>query len=416
MATKIKNEISLMAFCAMLGAFAGAILWCFLKLVEVGTDLIWEALPNLIGEISYYPIVICTIGGLIIGIFRKIVGDYPDSMMQVMGIVKTTGTYDYSKIIILIVAALLPLIFGASVGPEAGMVGVIVALGCWVTENVKYAGKNAKLYSKVGMAVSLSVLFHSPLFGLFSAEEDGVNLNDEAEAGASSKKDNILIYSIALAASFGAVKLLNTIFGEVSEGLPSFDTALPKGSDFLMMFVYIIAGILLGLFFEKTEQGLEHVATKVPAICKELIAGLLLGVAITFVPAVKFSGEHQMGVLIAEYAKYTPLAMIGLALLKILVTNLCIQFGLKGGHFFPLIFASVLLGYGISLMIYPLDGVHAVFAAAVTAAATLGITMKKPIAVTCLLFLCFPVRMSIWLFLAAAISSRIGSTIEKRSV
>lgn len=416
MSTKIKNEISLIAFCAMLGAFAGVILWCFLKLVEVGTDLIWEVLPNSIGMPAYYPIVICTIGGLIIGLFRKRAGDYPDSMMKVMGIVKTTGTYDYSKIIILIVAALLPLIFGASVGPEAGMVGVIVALGCWVSENVKHAGKNAKLYSKVGMAVSLSVLFHSPLFGVFSAEEDTIVIEDQDDASVINKKDNILIYSIALAASFGAVRLLNSIFGEVSEGLPSFETALPKGSDFIMMFVYIIAGLLLGIFFEKTEHGLEILSTKMPAVIKELIAGIILGVLITFVPAVKFSGEHQMGVLIADYAKYAPLAMIGLAILKILITNLCIQFGLKGGHFFPLIFAAVLLGYGLSLLVYPLDGTHAVFAAAVTAAATLGITMKKPIAVTCLLFLCFPVRMSVWLFLAAAIASKIGNIVEKRNV
>ena len=90
-------------------------------------------------------------------------------MVTVIGTVKKTGTYPYRKIIILLIAAALPLIFGSSVGPEAGMVGVMVALGCWVNENVKFAKDNADFYSKVSVAVSLSALFYSPLFGFFSA-------------------------------------------------------------------------------------------------------------------------------------------------------------------------------------------------------------------------------------------------------
>ena len=44
------------------------------------------------------------------------------------------------------------------------MVGVIVALGCWVNENLKFAKESEARYSNIGVAVSLSVLFYSPLF------------------------------------------------------------------------------------------------------------------------------------------------------------------------------------------------------------------------------------------------------------
>lgn len=40
------------------------------------------------------------------------------------------------------------------------------------------ARENAKEYSEVGLAVALSLLFHSPLFGIFSVEEE----NKEKEA------------------------------------------------------------------------------------------------------------------------------------------------------------------------------------------------------------------------------------------
>jgi hypothetical protein len=62
--------------------------------------------------------------------------------------------------------------------------------------------------------------------------------------------------------------------------------------------------------------------------------------------------------------------------------------GLKGGHFFPLIFASVCLGMGISLVFFPGDLSHATLAAGIVAASTLATTMKKPLAVAMLLMLC----------------------------
>ena len=114
-----------------------------------------------------------------------------------------------------------------------------------------------------------------------------------------------------------------------------------------------------------------------------------------------------MAVLITDYAKYAPLAMIGIAFLKVLITNMCIQLGLKGGHFFPVIFSAVCLGYGISLLVFPMDPAHAAFAAAITTAATLSVSLKKPLAVTCLLFLCFPVQMGLWIFLAAILAGQV---------
>ena len=95
------------------------------------------------------------------------------------------------------------------------------------------------------------------------------------------------------------------------------------------------------------------------------------------------------------------------ALVWILLTNLCIQFGLKGGHFFPVIFAGVCMGYGVAMLTCGPDGGHVVFGAAIVTASLLGGIMKKPLAVTMLLFLCFPVKMFIWIFIAAVVGSKL---------
>lgn len=167
MKRRFLNQLELMLFCTILGAVSGAVLWVFLKIVQSGTELLWDRLPKSMNFPVWYPVVICTIGGVVIGLFRKHIGDYPQTMKTVIGVVKKKGTYPYRRMVVILIGAILPLIIGSSVGPEAGMVGVIVALGCWVNDNLKFAQKNANLYSKVGMAVSLSALFASPLFGFF---------------------------------------------------------------------------------------------------------------------------------------------------------------------------------------------------------------------------------------------------------
>ena len=93
-------------------------------------------------------------------------------------------------------------------------------------------------------------------------------------------------------------------------------------------------------------------------------------------------------------------------IVKILLTNICISTGLRGGHFFPVIFAGVCMGYGLSMLIFP-GGGHEVFAAAVITATLLGGIMKKPLAVTVLLFICFPIRLFFWIFIGAAVGKAI---------
>ena len=65
------------------------------------------------------------------------------------------------------------------------------------------------------------------------------------------------------------------------------------------------------------------------------------------------------------------------------------------------------MGYGMTMLTCGPDGGHVVFGAAIVTASLLGGIMKKPLAVTMLLFLCFPVKMFIWIFIAAAVGSKL---------
>ena len=90
--TKVRNQLELWLFCAIIGAFAGGLVWALLKVLAVGTEVIWEWIPGRF-SIPFYTIVVCTIGAAIIGLFRKKYGDYPEEMETVMGKVKKEKHY-----------------------------------------------------------------------------------------------------------------------------------------------------------------------------------------------------------------------------------------------------------------------------------------------------------------------------------
>lgn len=408
MKKNLSNDIKLLLFCLIIGAVTGVVFWTFLFLINNGIRLLWGIIPDLLPTPSWYPILLCTVGGLIIGHVHKKFGNYPDDMMTVFETLKRTGTYPYRRIVVLIVCALLPLIFGASVGPEAGMVGIVTALCCWAGDNLKFAGDRSREYSEIGAAVSLSVLFHSPLFGILNAEE---GREADKEKPAIPRPTKILLYCVATGAGFGCFYLLNLVTGQKTAGFPSFGSISLQVADCALFFLYLLCGILFGLYFESTEKLLGRIAGRIPVIVSEVIAGLILGIVACILPVVQFSGEEALGELIEGFAHYAAPAMIGIAFLKVFMTNLCIQFGLKGGHFFPLIFGAAALGYGISLLLFPGEAAHAVFAAAIVTAGTLGTTLKKPLAVSMLMLLCFPVGSLLWIVPAAALASFVRSRL-----
>ncbi len=78
-----------------------------MQLSVQGMNLIWEWIPEHFA-FPYYTIAVCVIGAFLIGIFRKV--------------------YDYKNMLVMMIAAVLPLLIGSSVGPEAGLTGIIVGM------------------------------------------------------------------------------------------------------------------------------------------------------------------------------------------------------------------------------------------------------------------------------------------------
>ncbi len=122
---KVKNHLLFLLYTVILGMIVGAIVWGFLRVMNLGIDFLWSFLPS---QISFplYTLCVCALGGLLIGLWMRKFGDYPEELGTVLGTVKKTGGYPYRNVFSTLGSALFPLLIGASVGPEAGLTGLHV--------------------------------------------------------------------------------------------------------------------------------------------------------------------------------------------------------------------------------------------------------------------------------------------------
>ncbi|MEN6622429.1 MAG: hypothetical protein ABFD50_12860, partial [Smithella sp.] len=141
---KIWNWFIFIALTFLCGGFVGAVTVSFLQIMRFAINTLWVNVPqsffciSIFGiKINLYYVIICIIGGVLIGIWQRKYGDYPILLEDIFKIYKRDKNIPYNNLGIVFVAALMPLIFGGSVGPEAGLAGIIAMLFCWVRDKYK---------------------------------------------------------------------------------------------------------------------------------------------------------------------------------------------------------------------------------------------------------------------------------------
>ena len=300
----IENRIIFLFFALCMGALAGAAVWAFFFIMGLGIQLIWTDLPSLL-KLPFYPLIVCTLGGLIIGLWKSRFGDYPQDLSQVMAIVKKEGGYPYHNLHILAVSALIPLLFGASLGPEAGLTGFIAGICTFIGDKFKYAAREMRELTQVGMAATLGVIFNAPFFGIANQMEEGEN-PDVPEQGQNSgkkqdykvsKRSKMVVYLASVAGGFLTLQLLTHFLGG-GMGIPRFSAASEVGAlELICLIPLALTGVLWGYFYAGTGKLVRFLAAplgKHPVLLS-VLGGICLGALGMFLPLTLFSGEHEMG-------------------------------------------------------------------------------------------------------------------------
>lgn len=374
MNSKFKNNLLFILFTLIIGLVAGGLVWAFLSIMNLGIKLLWEYIPSKF-EIPFYTLLICTVGGLLIGLWHV---DYPEDLNTVMSKVKKTKRYNYDNLLVIFLSALFPIILGASVGPEAGLASIIAGICTWISDKFKFLNKEKGELSNIGIAACLGTIFSAPLFAVAMPIE---NENEKIPP-----KIKLVSYFFAILGALLSFKLLSLIY-KGGLGLPSFYDVTMTSHEYIGLIFLIFIGIILGYIFILSEKFAEKIMDLIKSpIIKGLTAGIILGICGTILPYTMFSGEEQSLELKNNFASIGATTLIATAIIKLILTNICIQGGLKGGHFFPIIFASISFGYGISL----LSGLDAIFCVIIITTSLLSFTLRKPLAVILLLIMIFP--------------------------
>ncbi|MCQ4636006.1 chloride channel protein [Anaerovorax odorimutans] len=390
-------------FSLCLGACAGAVVWALLRIMNLGIHLVWDVIPESFGHPVVYNFIACLLGGLIIGLWQTKFGILPDTLEGVMADLKQKGTYPYNRLHILAVSALLPLIFGGSLGPEAGLTGIIVGLCCWIGDRLKYKGAEVKELAQAGIAATLGVIFNSPFVGIANNFENK-DLEDEEPQKAPAeklemKKAKTMVYVAAVIGALGAMGGLSHLFGG-GMGIARFGRDVDiTFSDWKWFPVFAVISILCGMLYMLCNRITSALGERIIGhrIISCMLAGLFLAALGTLFPWTMFSGEHEMSEMMEVWQQQSFAVLFLTALVKLILINLCVNLGWRGGNIFPVIFSGVCMGFAMAMI----TGAEPVFAVAVCVSALCGYIMRKPLTVIGVLLLCFPITIIIPMAAAA---------------
>lgn len=373
-----------LVYSSLLGLLVGVVAALFLTLVHALIGVVWTTVPSYL-NFPGYPLVVGLLGGVLVGLFQKFVGDYPKTMHATLKEFKTTGAVRYEgQIRKNLGGALLVLMFGASLGPEAALSGILGGLITWVGDHLKWTMAKKNDLLELGMGAMVAAVFRAPLMGLGTAAET-VTKTD----GAKRNWAKMALYAVSTAFGLLGFALIKRLFPKETV----FAFHLPEINwdvKVLMILPFaLILGVGFGYFFIALDQLCEIIVGKISNIfAKTLLAGLAIGIFGMISQEFLFSGESQILTLSQDAMGRSLLALLALAIGKTFLTNLCFACGWRGGKIFPAIYASMATGFALAVLFPYMPGLLV----GVVVAASVTVILGQPIVTATLLAFLFPLQ------------------------
>lgn len=390
-----KFKLTFFGYSGLLGLLVGVIVALFMGLAEVGHHLLWQVLPRALGDPRFYPLIVCTIGGAIIGLFVKNFGRYPRTLKESFTEYQETRRIDYreGQIVRNLLGSMIVLLFGASLGPEAALIAIVGGLVTYIADRRKIPEDQRADLVEFGVGTSLGVIFMTPLFGVGRSVE-----RDDWQVVTESKLKKYVLYIFTTFTGFIGYLLAYNLFPNQEQvfAIRRMESGF-TWQGLLLVIPMIILGALFGKFFLTLEEQGEKLNQRIRnPLPLAILAGIVLGILGTVSPYFLFSGEHNLLSFTrqAETMNFFILLLIGFG--KVAITMICLACNWRGGTIFPMIFASIAVAIAFAnLLPYSPGLLVAVFTASASA-----VILKQPLATACLFLLLFPVELFLWIWLA----------------
>jgi chloride channel protein, CIC family len=337
---KPKPYLRLMLLVGLMGIISALFTFLFMIIVNRGIALVWEQAALAIGlDPRLFTLLICTLGGLLVGLLVKIFGDHNAIFSEIMLEFGKTGRFDYRNAPGIVITALVSLISGGSLGPEAPLADACGGIGTWLSDRFKLKENENRAMGYSGFSGMLAAFITSPFSGALLTLES-------AQGGASAGGTYLWGFVPSLLASATATVVFVGLTGRFFETLYAFPNYIPRLADLLWAVPFGLAGALVGVFFMLGLRWLRQFMQplKTHLVWRGLIGGLVMGIIGALLPLTRFSGEAETLELIDEATQMGFLMLVVLAVSKLFATAFLLATGWKGGYIFPVMFAGIAIG------------------------------------------------------------------------
>ena len=314
----------------------------FIGLMNLGKSLIWPDLTDWTPfSGSWLMVGIMTVAGLVVGIIHHFsAADELDVFAAI-----DNGDMDPKPVPASLLASLVSLIGGFSLGPEVPTGMLAAGLGGWISRRRKMDAESTRINVIGGVSAAYAGLFSSPFVILLMLLESA-HLQSIAYYG------TLLIAGISATIGFGLFYGLggdafSSLLGLLSP--PAYDLRIwHLGAAMVLGLVAVPFGLLLPILTKIL--GRLTAPLKSQPIVRGLLGGFLLGLLAFALPTTIGLGTDEMVIVSQQAAEIGFGLLIVFALAKLLALSGALSFGFIGGPIFPLLFVGTTLGSAIMLL------------------------------------------------------------------
>ncbi|MBY5004815.1 chloride channel protein [Streptococcus suis] len=353
-----KKEIYLTALGLVYSSVIALVSYGFIMAEKVISHFLWESLPHQFHFGTVYSILILLLLTCLVILLKNKWGNLPKTSHDLLHELGHEGTVAYQNTWRNLILALVILVSGAGVGPEAPLLGAVIAYSIWQADKLRFLDANWERCQGQGLGQWFKFLCHPSRFLLpypYSQKQTGKGLR------------NLLIAN-GLFVFWLMMRLTDQ---------PSFVTKLGETSWALTDFLFFLPLCLYGFLIGRGYSWLKpFIRASLDRLNLSLSIKISLGALSIFLvtmlaPTLLFSGQHSLHTIV-EVGMETPiLTLIILSFAKLIFLDLCLWSGWTGGDIFPITFAAFLQGFAVAQLFPQADSLFVVLVVSLSMAIAL---------------------------------------------
>lgn len=314
----------------------------FIGIMNMGISLVWPDPPSwepFSG--SWTILVIMTVAGFLVGLIHHFTSAAQLDVFEAVD----DGRLDPRPVPASLLASLVSLIGGFSLGPEVPTGMLAAGFGTWLSERRKMDVESTRINVWSSVSGAYAGLFSSP-FAMLMMLLESPHLQNVAYYG------TLLIAGLAAVLGFSLFYWLggdawSSLLGLVQP--PTYDLKIwHLGVAVLFGILAVPVAIILGLLIKLLGR-LVAPFNHLP-IVRSTLGGLLLGLLGMALPITLFLGTDGITETTQQASEIGFGLLVLFALAKLLALSGALSFGFIGGPIFPLLFVGATLGTAVNLV------------------------------------------------------------------